>query len=214
MRSDTEASTGRVTRSRGALAALAVAVAVVAVASTQAMAASGGISPGGGTSTGGGSTGDGGSTKGGSGGTPTEVTETGPPGKARLKHGKAIPPRDAPKRVINAIEAGNKIVKGKDYCLGGGHRKWRSRCYDCSGTVSFALHAARMLRSPLPSGSLAKWGDRGKGEWITVFANGGHAYMTVAGLRLDTSQTDGKGPGWSDQMVSKRGYKVRHYANY
>jgi len=147
------------------------------------------------------------------GGTSTEVT-TGKAGKAKLVDGKAIPPSDAPSRVVNAIDAANKIVKGKGYCLGGGHGSWNSKCYDCSGTVSFALRGAKMVKSPMPSGSYTKWGDKGKGEWITVFANGGHMYAVIAGLRLDTSNTEGAGPGWSKEMSSKRGYKIRHYRNY
>jgi hypothetical protein len=65
----------------------------------------------------------------------------------------------------------------------------------------------------MPSGSFAKWGDKGKGDWITVYANSGHAFAVIAGLRLDTSMTDGKGPGWSDEMRPKSGYKVRHWKN-
>jgi hypothetical protein len=137
----------------------------------------------------------------------------GPTGEAKLVDGQAIAPTDAPSRVINAIEAANEIVKGKDYCMGGGHGKWKSRCYDCSGTVSYALHAARVLDDPLPSGSLARWGDKGKGDWMTVYANSGHAFAVIAGLRLDTSMTDGKGPGWSDEMRSGRGYTKRHWKN-
>ena len=149
----------------------------------------------------------------GSGGVATPGSNA-PTGDAKLVNGRAIAPVDAPTRVANAIEAANKIVKGKDYCLGGGHGKWRSKCYDCSGTVSFALHGARMLDSPLPSGSLAKWGQKGKGDWITVYANGGHAYAVIAGLRLDTSMTAGAGPGWSDEMRSGKGYKKRRFRNY
>lgn len=175
---------------RGALTGLVAIGCVAGLASAQALAAS-------------------------TGGTSTEVTpETGPPGKAKLKKGKAIPPRDAPDRVVDAIKAANKIVKGKGYCLGGGHRKWKSKCYDCSGTVSYALKGARMIKRAMPSGSYTKWGKKGKGDWITVYANGGHMYAVIAGLRLDTSNTEGAGPGWSKQMSSKRGFKVRHFKNY
>jgi hypothetical protein len=145
----------------------------------------------------------------GTGGTSTVVT--GPPGKAKLKQGKAVPPRDAPNKVVKAITAANKIVKGKGYCLGGGHGKWKSRCYDCSGTVSYALHGGRMIDSALPSGAFRKWGEKGKGEWISVYYNSGHMYAVIAGLRLDTSNTDGAGPGWSKEMASKRGYRTRHF---
>jgi hypothetical protein len=145
----------------------------------------------------------------GTGGTSTVVT--GPPGKAKLKQGKAVPPRDAPNKVVKAITAANKIVKGKGYCLGGGHGKWKSRCYDCSGTVSYALHGGGMIDSALPSGAFRKWGEKGKGEWISVYYNSGHMYAVIAGLRLDTSNTDGAGPGWSKEMASKRGYRTRHF---
>jgi hypothetical protein len=141
----------------------------------------------------------------------TSITETAPGSKAKLRKGLAVAPSGAPNRVINAIEAANKIVKGHDYCMGGGHARWKSKCYDCSGTVSYALHGARMLDSPMPSGAFTKWGKKGKGEWITVYANSGHMYAVIAGLRLDTSMTDGKGPGWSDEMRSSRGYKKRHF---
>jgi hypothetical protein len=148
-----------------------------------------------------------------SGGTATPGTDA-PTGKAKLQDGLAIPPSDAPNRIVNAIEAANEIAKGKDYCMGGGHGRWKSRCYDCSGAVSYALHGGRMLDSPLPSGALGKWGNRGKGEWLTVYANGGHAYAVIAGLRWDTSMTNGKGPGWSKEMRSGGGYKKRRYKDY
>ena len=121
------------------------------------------------------------------------------------------PPADAPRSVRRAIRFANQIVD-KPYRLGGGHRlPWRlDSAYDCSGTVSWALHGARLLRSPLPSGSFRRWGDPGLGRWISVYYNGGHAYMTIAGLRLDTSMVPGSGPGWSTKMRSSAGYAVRH----
>ena len=155
-----------------------------------------------------------GAAPGSTGGTSTEPEPTGPTGEAKIEDGLAIPPTDAPNRVVNAIEAANEIAKGKDYCYGGGHGKWRSRCYDCSGAVSYALHGGGMLDSALPSGSLAKWGERGKGNWLTVYANSGHAYAVIAGLRWDTSMTTGKGPGWSDEMRSGGGFKKRRFKSY
>jgi hypothetical protein len=138
---------------------------------------------------------------------------SGKPGKAKLRNGKAIPPAGAPRRVVKAIKAGNKIRR-KPYRYGGGHRSFKDRGYDCSGAVSYVLRGARMLKSPLASGDLMRWGRKGKGRWITVFAHGGHAYMEVAGLRFDTSGTGGKGPRWQKSKRSKRGFKVRHYNNY
>jgi hypothetical protein len=155
-----------------------------------------------------------GAATGSTGGTSTEPEPTAPTGEAKIEDGLAIPPTDAPNRVVNAIEAANEIAKGKDYCYGGGHGKWRSKCYDCSGAVSYALHGGGMLDSALPSGSLARWGERGKGSWLTVYANGGHAYAVIAGLRWDTSMTTGKGPGWSDEMRSGGGFKKRRFKSY
>jgi cell wall-associated NlpC family hydrolase len=136
----------------------------------------------------------------------------GPTGTATLlSTGLAVAPADAPRSVRRAIRFGNQIID-LPYRLGGGHRlPWRlDSAYDCSGTVSWALHGARLLRSPVPSGNFQRWGEYGPGRWISVYYNGGHAFMTIAGLRLDTSQVPGSGPGWSTKMVSPAGYKVRH----
>ncbi|MEK6276442.1 MAG: hypothetical protein AABM29_00285 [Actinomycetota bacterium] len=136
-----------------------------------------------------------------------------PTGKAKLTStGIAVPPADAPGRVKRAIRFANRIVD-KPYRLGGGHRlPWKlDTAYDCSGTVSWALHGGRMLSSPLPSGSFRSWADPGVGRWITAYYNGGHMYAVIAGLRLDTSMVPGNGPGWSRNMRSSAGYKSRHY---
>jgi hypothetical protein len=149
----------------------------------------------------------------GDGGTGTSSSQA-PPGKARLVHGKAIAPSNAPARVVGVIDAANRIAKGTDYCYGGGHARFKSRCYDCSGSVSYALHGGHFLRRPMASGDLMHWGRGHRGKWITVYANSGHAYMTVAGLRFDTSMTAGKGPGWSKEMRSASGYRKRHKGRF
>jgi hypothetical protein len=108
--------------------------------------------------------------------------------------------------VQKAIAAANRI-NHLPYKWGGGHSSWElDKGYDCSGSVSYMLHGAkkRMLASPLPSGPLAKWGEAGEGEWITVYANSGHAFMKVAGLRFDTADTKGAGPGWAEGMGWER----------
>jgi hypothetical protein len=129
--------------------------------------------------------------------------------EARLVHGKAIAPSTAPKRVKRAIKAANRIRNTK-YVWGGGHGSFESRGYDCSGAVSYMLHGGGMLRAPMASGPLASsWGKRGKGKWITVYANGGHAYAEVAGLRWDTS--GGPGPRWHRTGRSNAGFTKRHY---
>jgi hypothetical protein len=114
--------------------------------------------------------------------------------------------------VTRAIEAANRIVRNRPYCYGGGHRRWQDRCYDCSGSVSYALGkpGARVIDEPMASSRLETIGKRGRGRWISVYANSGHAYAVIAGLRLDTSMTRGGGPGWSARHRSARGYTVRH----
>lgn len=139
---------------------------------------------------------------------------SGKPGKAKLKkNGIAVPPANAPKRVVKAIEAANEIHR-KPYVWGGGHGSFKDNGYDCSGAVSYMLRGAKMLKTPMDSGSLASWGRKGNGDWISVYANSGHVYAVVAGLRWDTSMTPGDGPGWSKEMRSSRGFAKRHYKNF
>jgi hypothetical protein len=141
---------------------------------------------------------------------PPTTGQTAPGATAKLKDGYAIPPASAPRKVVRAIEAANEIVKGKPYCMGGGHARRRDRCYDCSGSVSYALTGAGLLEYAMPSGSFMRWGEAGKGRWITTYSNEGHIYAVIAGLRLDTSMTAGDGPGWSARMRPKSGYVARH----
>ncbi len=135
-----------------------------------------------------------------------------------LEDGRAAAPENAPDDVIAMIEAGNEIV-GKPYVYGGGHdMRWgrRGKGYDCSGTVSYALHGAGddVLDAPLDSSSFMKWGERGAGDWVTVYTNPGHAFIVIAGLRLDTSASGDpsgdKGPRWRPVLRSTRGFKARH----
>jgi len=123
----------------------------------------------------------------------------------------ALAPASAPPQVHAAIAAANRIV-GKPYRYGGGHGTWEDRGYDCSGTVSYALHGAGLLRSPLASTAFMRFGARGKGGWITVHAHGGHAFVVIAGLRLDTSGDGGRGPRWRTEPRSPSGFKARHPA--
>jgi hypothetical protein len=127
--------------------------------------------------------------------------------------GLAAAPLDAPPEVQEAVWAANKII-GLPYVYGGGHGNFKSRGYDCSGTVSYALHGANLLRSPLDSGSFMRWGLAGKGDWFTVYTNPGHAFAVIAGLRLDTSPAGDRsglrGPRWRPVLRSTRGFKARH----
>jgi cell wall-associated NlpC family hydrolase len=126
-----------------------------------------------------------------------------------IKDGVAYAPTGAPVEVQRAIWAANTLL-GKPYVYGGGHQSFRSRGYDCSGTVSFALHGGGLLDSPLDSSSFMHWGKRGKGAWITVYTNPGHAWAIIAGMRLDTSGPGPSGPRWRTETRSTRGFRVRH----
>jgi hypothetical protein len=121
----------------------------------------------------------------------------------------ALPPASAPEPVRNAIYAANRITR-KPYRYGGGHRRWRDRGYDCSGAVSYALHGGGLLGRPFSSGRLMRWGLRGRGRWVTVYANRGHAYVVIAGLRFDTSGLGERGPRWRTEARSSRAYVARH----
>ena len=143
-----------------------------------------------------------------------------------LEDGTAAAPADAPEQVKQAIWAANSLQQ-LPYRYGGGHNLEFDVAdgADCSGTVSFAIKAAGLLKAPLDSGSFMKWGERGKGDWITVFTNPGHAYVVIAGLRLDTSIGSGtrsarakgvsasafeRGPRWRPFKRSGKGFKKRH----
>lgn len=135
----------------------------------------------------------------------------------RLSSGKAAAPENAPDAVQEAIWAANRII-GKPYRYGGGHARFEDSGYDCSGTVSYALRGAGLLKSPLDSSSFMRWGKAGKGDWITIYTNPGHAYVVIAGLRLDTSAADdprgGKGPRWRPLRKSNAGFVARRPAGF
>jgi hypothetical protein len=152
---------------------------------------------------------------GGGGLTPAAIDMCTPTPKARLLgNGMLIPPKSAPGRVKRVIAFANRIHT-KPYVWGGGHQRWWDRGYDCSGSVSYALHGGRFLTSPLPSGPLASWGMGGEGRWITVYTNPGHAYAVIAGYRWDTSgDAHGTGPRWHADLRSSQGYVARHPAGF
>ena len=130
-----------------------------------------------------------------------------------LPDGSAAAPADAPPQVQAAVWAANTI-QTLPYRYGGGHRSFVSRRgYDCSGTVSFALGAAGLLKRPRASSGFMRYGAKGPGQWFTVYTNPGHAYVVIAGLRLDTSSAGaggGKGPRWRAKGRPTAGYTVRH----
>jgi cell wall-associated NlpC family hydrolase len=161
------------------------------------------------------------------GGTTTTTTTTsptpapvGPPGKAKIrKDGTAVAPADAPPAVQSAIAAANAIHT-MPYRWGGGHRTFFDSGYDCSGAVSYVLHAAGLLASPMTSGGLAQsWGSPGKGRWITVYGNASHVYMIVAGKRFDTSTggdrwNQGSGPRWRKKKRRPVGFTQKFYPGF
>ena len=142
--------------------------------------------------------------------TPEETEPAPETGRARItRDGLAVAPSDAPEAVQQVIAAGNEIAT-KPYKYGGGHGSWNDSGYDCSGSVSYALHGAGLVGRPRDSGEFMSWGRSGRGTWITVYAHGGHVYMMVAGLRFDTSGRAEDGTRWHDTSASREGYTVRH----
>ena len=125
--------------------------------------------------------------------------------------GLARAPASAPDAVKKIIAAGNKIAT-KPYLWGGGHAKWEDKGYDCSGSVSYALYGAGLLKAPLVSGDFPNWGAAGAGQWVTLYGNSGHGYMVVAGLRFDTSGAKQTGSRWQTAVRPTKGYGVSHPA--
>jgi peptidoglycan hydrolase-like protein with peptidoglycan-binding domain len=132
----------------------------------------------------------------------TEVATIGP-------DGLAIAPASAPAEVKAIIDAANEIHDAP-YKYGGGHGKWQDSGYDCSGSMSYALHGAGLLDEALDSTGFMSFGEAGKGQWVTTYGNPSHSYMVIAGLRFDTSGRAEDGTRWHTDMRSARGYTVRH----
>jgi hypothetical protein len=134
---------------------------------------------------------------------------------AKIVHGVAYAPSYAPRSVQKMIWAGDTIRR-KPYCYAGGHGQWNDSCYDCSGTVSYVLHAAGVISTSMDSGEMMSWGQSGTGHWVTIYTNPGHAFIEIAGIRLDTSayqdptpQT-GSGPRWRPDVTDWSGFVRRH----
>jgi hypothetical protein len=114
-----------------------------------------------------------------------------------------------PLAVRRAIAAADRIA-AKPYLWGGGHGRWRDRGYDCSGSVSYVLHAAGRLSAPRDSSGLMSYGRPGRGRWITVYSHPGHAFMVINGRRFDTTGRQTSGSRWQPTMRSTAGYVARH----
>jgi cell wall-associated NlpC family hydrolase len=134
--------------------------------------------------------------------------------RAVLRNGVAYAPSQAPQSVKNAIWAANTLRR-KPYVWGGGHGSFYDNGYDCSGSVSFALHGAGLLAAPIPSSDFLRYGERGRGRWMTIYSRPGHTFAVIAGLRLDTTdfrRGGDVGPRWHTDSRDLRGFQARHPA--
>jgi cell wall-associated NlpC family hydrolase len=129
--------------------------------------------------------------------------------RAVLKRGRLRGSGGGPAAVRRIVAAADRIA-GMPYKYGGGHGTWNDSGYDCSGSVSYALHGAGLLGSALTSGGFMSWGEPGKGRWVTIYANPGHVYMVINGRRFDTTGRDESGSRWQSRSRSSAGYTVRH----
>jgi hypothetical protein len=145
-----------------------------------------------------------------------------PHGTTRINgDGTATAPAGAPPQVLAAVAAANRIIH-TSYCYAGGHGSWNSSCYDCSGSVSFALHGAGLLSSAMPSGDFESWGQSGPGRWISIYPHPNHIWMVIAGRAFDTADfggpniPGGSGPRWRSNPTGNlgdgQGYTIRHPA--
>ena len=130
-----------------------------------------------------------------------------------LINNQAVAQANIPAKVQRAVAAGNKL-SNKPYRYGGGHARFEDKGYDCSGSVSYVLHQVGLIKKPTTSDELRHFGRSGEGDWITIYAKSGHAFIVVAGLRLDTSGTGDseRGPRWTKSTRSLKGFRARHPA--
>ena len=132
---------------------------------------------------------------------------------AHLHRGQAAAPKKAPVSVKRAIWAANQLGS-KPYRYGGGHKSFEDRGYDCSGTISYALGAAGLISGPMSSTEFRRYGKRGRGKWITIYAREGHTFAVIAGLRLDTTPWDNSSNRWAPRWQTTdrlpRGFEARH----
>lgn len=142
--------------------------------------------------------------------------ETGPTvlgNSALLRGSQASAPDNAPLAVKRAIWAANQLHT-KPYRFGGGHHSFNDNAYDCSGTVSYMLAGAGLIKAPMSSSDLRRFGQQGAGRWITVYARNGHTFAVIAGLRLDTTPYitghDHWAPRWQRTERKPAGFEARH----
>jgi cell wall-associated NlpC family hydrolase len=126
--------------------------------------------------------------------------------------GLAIPPANAPPIIKAMIQAGNTIAH-LPYRYGGGHASFRDTAYDCSGSLSYVFASVRLLNTTVTSGQLMRMGAPGPGRWITIYADPGHTFMELAGLRFDTVALAQTGSRWSNRPPNEpdlASFTVRH----
>src|SRR4051794_36196914 len=127
----------------------------------------------------------------------------------RRARSRGAPRYGVPGAIYRAIAAANRIA-AFPYRYGGGHGTFHDTAYDCSGSVSYVLHAAGVLSRPLDSTQLMHYGSPGPGRYITIYSSPGHAYMVIRGRRFDTSGQYESGSRWAMRDRSSIGYVVRH----
>jgi hypothetical protein len=125
----------------------------------------------------------------------------------------AIAPKRAPRLIKDMIHAANRITR-KPYKWGGGHARLTDNGYDCSGSTSYVLRSVGLVNGSMVSGGFKSWGLKGAGRWVNVYANNGHVFMVIAGLRFDTSGAGESGPRWRAETRWSKGFKLRHPARY
>jgi hypothetical protein len=140
---------------------------------------------------------------------PTPTADPASAGATLAGDGTAVAPAGAPAEVVALIAAANRIAT-LPYRYGGGHASFEDKAYDCSGSVSYALHGAGLLETTMDSTGLMTWGRSGPGQWITIYANKDHTFIVVAGLRFDTSGQKASGSRWQAMDRSTKGFVVRH----
>ncbi len=145
--------------------------------------------------------------------TPTRTGTSAPTTTPTTTTGNTSPAPNVQQGVNRMIAAGNQIAT-RPYVYGGGHGSFNSNGYDCSGSVSYVLHAAGLLSSPEDSTELESYGQPGTGKYVSIYANSGHAWMTIQGRRFDTVALAENGSRWSNHMVSTSGFVARHPKGY
>ncbi len=126
----------------------------------------------------------------------------------------ASAPAGLPLTVARMVAAANEI-QGRPYVWGGGHRFLNDRGYDCSGSVSYVLHKAGVLNGPLTAKEFRRYGAPGPGRFLNIYVRGDHVFLSICGLRFDTSDYGagrGEGPKWRPTARSFAGFEIRHIA--